>query len=130
MSAYQRHGSAMILGLQNFAISYNKLLKKFSEGLTKATANFERDMFYVMRSQDYMGKRGEASELEFSTLSIAITGIRTGIDTLARMMEDSAQDVVGDMIEPLETYHKHYSEDSQESINKSGQIWNSYKDAT
>jgi len=120
----------MILGLQNFAISYNKLLKKFSEGLTKATANFERDMFYVMRSQDYMVKRGEASELEFSTLSIAITGIRTGIDTLARMMEDSAQDVVGDMIEPLETYHKHYSEDSQESINKSGQIWNSYKDAT
>ena len=69
-------------------------------------------MFHVMRSPDYVGDRGEVSELEFSTLSIAITGVRSGIDVLARMMEDSAQDVVGDMIEPLETYHKHYSEDS------------------
>ena len=106
----------MVLGLQNFAISYNKLVKKFSEGMSRATANFERDMFYVMRSWDYMGKRGEASELEFSTLSIAITGVRSGIDTLCRMIEDSAQDVVGDLIEPLETYHKHYTEDSQESL--------------
>ena len=76
-----------------------------------------------------MGKRGEASELEFSTLSIAITGVRSGVDVLARMMEDSAQDIVGDMIEPLETYYKHYTEDSQESISKSHQIWTSYKNA-
>lgn len=33
------------------------------------------------------------------------------------------------MIEPLETYHKHYSEDSQDSIAKSHQIWTSYKNA-
>ena len=109
----------MVLGLQNFAIGYNKLVKKFAEGLHKYSSEFERDMFHVMRSADYVGNRGEASELEFSTLSIAITGVRSGIDVLARMMEDSAQDIVGDMIEPLETYHKHYSEDSQESISKS-----------
>ena len=119
----------MVLGLQNFAISYNKLVKKFSEGMARATANFERDMFYVMRSWDYMGKRGEASELEFSTLSIAITGVRSGIDTLCRMIEDSAQDVVGDLIEPLETYHKHYTEDSQESLSKCNALWNQYKDS-
>ena len=71
----------MVLGLQNFAISYNKLVKKFSEGMARATANFERDMFYVMRSWDYMGKRGEASELEFSTLSIAITHHQTSPTT-------------------------------------------------
>ena len=119
VSAYHKHGSSMVLGLQNFAIGYNKLVKKFAEGLTKYSSEFEKDMFHVMRSPDYVGNRGEASELEFSTLSIAITGVRSGIDVLARMMEDSAQDIVGDMIEPLETYHKHYSEDSQESISKS-----------
>ena len=119
----------MILGLQNFAIGYNKLVKKFAEGLSRCSSNFEKDMFNVMRSQDYLGKRGEASELEFSTLSIAITGVRSGIDTLARVMEDAAQDIVGDMIEPLETYHKHYNEDSQDSIAKSIVIWNSYEDS-
>ena len=33
------------------------------------------------------------------------------------------------MIEPLETYHKHYSEDSQESISKSHQIWQGYQNS-
>lgn len=129
ITAYHKHGSSMVLGLQNFAIGYNKLVKNFAEGLNKYTNDFEKDMFHVMRSSDYVGKRGEASELEFSTLSIAITGVRSGIDVLSRMMEDSAQDIVGDMIEPLETYHKHYSEDSQDSISKSHQIWSSYKNS-
>ena len=80
----------MVLGLQNFAISYNKIVKKFFEGLSKCTSNFEKDMFNVMRSMDYMGKRGDASDLEFSTLSIAITGIRSGMDVMARLMEDAA----------------------------------------
>ena len=119
VQAYQRNGSSMVLGLQNFAISYNKIVKKFAEGLTKCTSNFEKDMFNVMRSMDYMGKRGDASDLEFSTLSIAITGIRSGMDVMARLMEDAAQDIVGDMIEPLETYHKHYSEDSLDCLTKS-----------
>lgn len=44
----------------------------------------------MMRSQEYLGKRGEASELEFSTLSIAITGVRSGIDVLAKLMDESA----------------------------------------
>ena len=128
VQAYQRNGSSMVLGLQNFAISYNKIVKKFSEGLSKCTSNFEKDMFNVMRSMDYMGKRGDASDLEFSTLSIAITGIRSGMDVMARLMEDAAQDIVGDMIEPLETYHKHYSEDSLDCLTKSQQIWGHYKD--
>ena len=77
-----------------------------------------------------MGNRGEASELEFSTLSIAITGVRSGIDVLARLMDDTAQDVVGDMIEPLETYHKHYNDDSKEYLSKSSSLWSMYKEAT
>ena len=66
-----------------------------------------------------MGQREDASELEFSTLSIAITGVRSGIDVLSRIIEDAAQDVMGDMVEPLETYYKNYNDDSQESIQKS-----------
>jgi len=52
-------------------------------------------------------------------LSIAITGVRSGIDVLSRIIEDAAQDVMGDMVEPLETYYKNYNDDSQESIQKS-----------
>lgn len=63
-----------------------------------------------------MGKRGDASELEFSTLSIAITGVKSGVDVLSRVIEDSSQDIIGDMVEPLETYYKNYNDDSQESI--------------
>lgn len=112
VAAYQKHGSSMLTGLKTFASGYNKLVKAFSEGLAKCTEQLEKDMFSVMRSPAYMGDRGEASELEFSTLSIAITGVRSGIDVLGRLMETAAQDVVGDLIEPLETYQKFYNDDS------------------
>ena len=119
VAAYQKHGSSMVLGLQTFANGYKKLVKQFADGLTKCTSQFENDMFNVMRSNEYMGQREDASELEFSTLSIAITGVRSGIDVLSRIIEDAAQDVMGDMVEPLETYYKNYNDDSQESIQKS-----------
>ena len=84
-----------------------------------------------MRSQDYAGKRGiDGSDLEFSTLSIAITGVRSGVDILAHLMDDAAQDIIGDLVEPLDTYYKHYNSDSQESISRNLTIWHSYKDAT
>mmetsp|Transcript_20660 Transcript_20660/g.27877 ORF Transcript_20660/g.27877 Transcript_20660/m.27877 type:complete len:130 (-) Transcript_20660:2841-3230(-) len=88
-------------------------------------------MFNVMRSQDYLNKRGgDTSDLEFSTLSIAITGVRSGVDILARLLDESSQDIIGDMVEPLETYYKNYDSDSQESISRSLTIWNQYLDAT
>jgi hypothetical protein len=59
-----------------------------------------------------MGKRGDASELEFSTLSIAVTGVKSGIDVLSRVIEDASSDIIGDMVEPLETYYKNYNDDS------------------
>ena len=49
-------------------------------------------------------EKGEASELEFSTLSIAVTSVRSGIDVLATIIEESMQDVTGDLVEPLEMY--------------------------
>ena len=57
-----------------------------------------------MRSQAVSGDKGESSDLESSTLSIAVTSIRTGIDVLATLIEESQQDVVGDLVEPLEMY--------------------------
>ena len=42
-----------------------------------------------MRSQAVSGDKGESSDLEFSTLSIAVTSIRTGIDVLATLIEES-----------------------------------------
>ena len=45
ISQYQKHGTSLLIGLQNFAIGYNKLIKKFSEGLRKCSSNFEKDMF-------------------------------------------------------------------------------------
>ena len=48
--AYQKHGSSMVLGLQNLAIGYNKLIKQFATGLRKCTSDFEKDMLNLMRS--------------------------------------------------------------------------------
>jgi len=45
MSAYQRHGGNVLLGLQNFAVRYNKVVQKFAEGLRKCSNAFEKDMF-------------------------------------------------------------------------------------
>ena len=121
----------MVLGLQTFASGYKTLVKQFADGLTKCAMNFEKDMLNVMRQNDYSGKSGgDASDLEFSTLSIAITGVRSGVDILARLMDDAALDIVGDLVEPLDTYYKHYNNDSQESISRNLTIWNAYKDTT
>ena len=111
------------MGLQNFGIGYNKLIKKFAEGLKRCSTTFERDMFSSMRSQAYAGERGEASELEFSTLSIAVTSVRSGVDVLAQIIEESMQDVVGDLVEPLEVYQKHYTNDCADSVQKGSAIW-------
>lgn len=45
-------------------------------------------------------------------------------------MDDAALDIVGDLVEPLDTYYKHYNNDSQESISRNLTIWNAYKDTT
>ena len=111
------------MGLSNFAVGYNKLIKKFADGLKRCTTTFEKDMFSSMRSAAYAAEKGEASELEFSTLSIAITSVRSGIDVLAQIIEESMQDVVGDLVEPLEVYQKHYTNDCADSIQKGSNIW-------
>ena len=123
ISQYQKHGTSLLIGLQNFAIGYNKLIKKFSEGLRRCSTNFEKDMFSSMRSQAVSGDKGESSDLEFSTLSIAVTSIRSGVDVLATLIEESMQDVVGDLVEPLEMYQKHYTNDCADSIQKGSTIW-------
>ena len=65
------------------------------------------------------GKNGmEATELEFSTTSIAITSVRTGVDVLAQILEESTSDVFGDLVEPIEEYSQLYSNDGKESMSK------------
>ena len=49
------------------------------------------------------------SELEFSTLSIAVTSVRSGVTTMAQMMEESTQQLLSDLVEPVEIYNKHYT---------------------
>ena len=89
-------------------------MKKFSEGLRKCASNFEKDMSIHNEAN---GKKGvEATELEFSTTSIAITGVRAGIDVLAQILEDSTCDIVGDMMEPIEEYVNLYSKDCKDSV--------------
>ena len=70
-------------GLQSFIGQYNKLVKKFSEGLKQCSSNFEKDMLSSMRVDPYGKKGSESTELEFSTTSIAITSVRSGVDVLA-----------------------------------------------
>ena len=79
---------------------------------------------------DTNNKKGmEATELEFSTTSIAITGIKAGIDVLAQVLEDSTADIIGDLMEPIEEYLNLYTKDSKDSGALGKQIFEQYTES-
>jgi len=42
--------------------------------------------------------------MQFTTLSIAVSSIKSGIDSLSSILDEATQMVVGDLVEPLDTY--------------------------
>jgi hypothetical protein len=49
-------------------------------------------------------------------MKIALSSVKNGIDTLTNKIDDKVQNVMGDLIEPLQTYIKHYEEQASTSI--------------
>jgi len=66
----------MLNGLKNFASSYSNIIRKFSKNLRicshQLESNFIRDRF-----------QAEDDEEDFTTLAIAIKGVKAGLDSLA-----------------------------------------------
>jgi regulator of PEP synthase PpsR (kinase-PPPase family) len=72
-------------------------------------------------------KHAELSEAEeFSTMNIALQSVKKGMDSLTGALEERVQNIVGDLIEPLETYQKHYVEECESAVQKSAKFWTSY----
>jgi regulator of PEP synthase PpsR (kinase-PPPase family) len=63
---------------------------------------------------------------EFSTMNIALKSVKKGMDSLCGAVEDRVQNIVGDLIEPLETYQKHYVEECDTAIQNSSKFWATY----
>ena len=51
------------------------------------------------------------------------------MDSLCTAVEDRVQNIVGDLIEPLETYQRHYDDECNTAIQNSSKFWASYQEA-
>jgi hypothetical protein len=62
-----------------------------------------------------MSKCAETFEKEmlalhcFDTTAIAVASLKQGIDMIVKGVQDKINLVIGDLIEPMELYYKHYS---------------------
>ena len=45
---------------------------------------------------------------DLTTLSIATRSVKQAIDALAQMLEDQTHQILGDLVEPVDTFTKHY----------------------
>lgn len=67
---------------------------------------------------------------EYTTLTIAITSIKSGLDSLASIIEDTTHTVTGDLIEPLDTYSRTYQNESNESFASANPAWSNYQESS
>ena len=61
-------------------------------------------------------------------MRIALSSVAAGLDTLAGKVEDRVQNIVGDLIEPLETYRQHYIAEYASSMENGQKYWATYQD--
>jgi len=107
-------------GLQTFAFKYSKLLKKFSHGLKKCAGTL-----IVEASPDNKDIR---TDNHFSTLKVAIGAIKQGVENLSVSVDRQMQEILGSLVEPLDTYQKHYNNDCADAFTKCINFMNKYKD--
>jgi len=66
---------------------------------------------------------------DYTTLTIAFTSVKSGLDSLATIIDDTTHTVTGDLIEPLDTYSRNYQNDSNESFASANSAWSSYQES-
>ena len=67
---------------------------------------------------------------EYTTLTIAMTSVKSGLDSLASIIDDTTHTVIGDLIEPLDTYSRTYQNDSNESFASANPAWSNYQESS
>lgn len=91
----------MLSGLKEFATSYSNIIRKFSKNLRICSHQLESDFLRDKFSAD-------DEDEDFTTLTIAVKGVKVGLDTLAFLVEETTLSIVGDYIEPIENFTKNY----------------------
>lgn len=83
-------------------------MQNLSHGMHKCSETFEREM---------LCSNG------FDTTTIAISGLKQGIDDLVLTIQDKINMVIGDLIEPLDFYYKQYMQSCNEELLKAKGCW-------
>ena len=117
---YHKQGTQILSGLQTFAFKYSRLLKKFSYGLKKCA-----ETLIIEASPD---NKDIKSDNHFSTLKVALGSIKNGVEGLANGVDRQMQEILGSLVEPLDTFQKHYTNDTADSFTKCQNFMTKYKD--
>jgi hypothetical protein len=65
---------------------------------------------------------------QYSTLSLAFQCVKAGIENLAVQVEEVTSNLVGDMIEPLETFTRLYQEETSSKLRICERTWSAFEE--
>ena len=108
--------SQQMKSLRAFFSSFKKTLDSFSSGLNKATLQFDRD---------FVSTREDRHLHIVDTMSTALVNVKGCMDNIIRGLQERAEQVLRDLVEPLELYQKHYHSTNNELLRQGTQFWNS-----
>jgi len=110
----------MLNGLKQFATSYSNIIRKFSKNLRICSHQLESD-FFRDRFQD-------DDDEDFTTLAIAVKGIKMGLDSLAFLVEETTISIAGDYIDPIESFTQNYQVLSSEYLERARESFELHTD--
>ncbi len=87
---------------RQFSMTINKIIKNCSTDLKNAAIQMEKQMVGKEKYQQ------EFTNEEDTTLSLVLQLVKSGVDQLAQDLEEATHQILGDLIEPLETFTRLY----------------------
>lgn len=103
--------------LRTFFAAYKRALDSFSISLQKAITQFEKD---------FVSQREDHHLHIIDTMSTALVNVKGVMDNIVKSVNEKAEMIHRDLVEPLELYYKHYQSTNQELVKQGTLFWNQF----
>ena len=112
-----KHGIAQLHSLKTFSREFQRLVSKFS-----------KDMHFAIQKWDRQNGTSFFPNQQNTTVAMACDLVQSGVFSMCQALEECSQQIVGDLVEPLETFTKLHTHDSQDTLQTCSQNWDTYVD--
>ena len=109
---YNRAGAQQLAIIKTFAEAVNQSTLAFATSLRKNVASLDKELH-----------QAHLEDEQYSTLALAFKCVKNGIENLAVQMEEVTSNVIGDLVEPLDTFTRLYVEETRSKLHICERTW-------